>query len=263
MLQKLQTSPRERRERGLFVCEGMRLIRELSPEEIVSVYCSDSFAKEIFSGGGRAGETGGADAVRELTARAIHMSDRVFAACCDTKTPQGILAVARSKKWAKEEVLTPRGGRIRLLVLESIQNPGNLGTLLRTGEAAGLTGVIMSRDCVDIYNPKVIRGSMGSFHRVPFVYEEDLSLTLADLREAGITTFATHLHADADAFDVAYPEKMALLVGNEGNGLSEELAMAADTRIRIPMAGRTESLNAAMAASILLYEAYRQECAGR
>lgn len=145
------------------------------------------------------------------------------------------------------------------MILEDLQDPGNLGTILRTGEGAGVTGVIMSRTSVDVFNPKVIRSTMGSVYRMPIIYVnsiEDEVLPL--LKEKGITTYAAHLEGRNDYDKECYTKGTAFLIGNEGNGLSEHLTERADTLIKIPMQGKVESLNAAMASGILMYEAYRQ-----
>ena len=144
------------------------------------------------------------------------------------------------------------------MVLEDLQDPGNLGTIIRTGEGAGIAGVIMTRETVDIFNPKTIRATMGSIYRVPFVYVQDIAETVAKLKTAGITVYAAHLKGEQyyDAFD--YTGGSAFLIGNEGNGLKEQTANLADTYVKIPMAGQVESLNAAIATTLFMYEAARQ-----
>ena len=126
------------------------------------------------------------------------------------------------------------------------------------GEAAGVTGVIMSHDCVDIYNPKVIRSTMGSVYRMPFVYVEHLPETLEVLAEAGIHSYAAHLKGKNSYDQEDYTRGTAFLIGNEGNGLRDEVADAAECYIKIPMCGEVESLNAAVASSVLMFEAARQ-----
>jgi TrmH family RNA methyltransferase len=144
------------------------------------------------------------------------------------------------------------------LVLDGVQDPGNLGTMLRTGEGAGVTGVIMNRQTVDLFNPKTIRSTMGSLYRVPFFVAEDLTETLRQLKEEGVKLYAAHLSGTISYDEPDYTGPCGFLIGNEGNGLSEETAREADTYIRIPMEGRVESLNAAISAGLLLYECNRQ-----
>lgn len=144
------------------------------------------------------------------------------------------------------------------MILEHLQDPGNLGTIIRAGEGAGVTGVIMDASTADIYNPKVIRSTMGSVLRVPFVYTEDLCGTLQWLKKQDVRLFAAHLKGKNSYEQENYCQSTGFLIGNEANGLSDEAASLADTYIRIPMAGRVESLNAAVAASVLMFEAARQ-----
>ena len=145
-----------------------------------------------------------------------------------------------------------------LLVLDNLQDPGNLGTIFRTAEAAGVTGIILSKDSVDIYNPKVIRSTMGAIFRMPFVYVEKLTDTIEELKAHQIQVYAAHLEGKNAYDEENYLNGTAYLIGNEGNGLRQEVADCADTWIRIPMLGQAESLNAAVAASILMFEAARQ-----
>ena len=154
--------------------------------------------------------------------------------------------------------LDSQGRKPLLLVLDNLQDPGNLGTILRAGEAAGVTGVIMSHDCVDIYNPKVIRSTMGSVYRMPFVYVEHLPETLEVLAEAGIHSYAAHLKGIVWYDEQSYVGGTAFLIGNEGNGLTDKLTDKVQKKIKIPMCGKVESLNAAMASGLLVCEARRQ-----
>ena len=149
-----------------------------------------------------------------------------------------------------------------LMILEDLQDPGNMGTILRTAEGAGVTGIILSKNCVDLYNPKVIRSTMGSIYRMP-VMQADLLEILPVLKENKIQTYAAHLKGKNWYHEEDYTEGTAFLIGNEGNGLSDELSDSADCLIKIPMEGKVESLNAAMAAGILMYETARQRRTGR
>jgi TrmH family RNA methyltransferase len=145
-----------------------------------------------------------------------------------------------------------------LLLLEDIRDPGNLGTMIRTAEGAGITGIIFGDATVDIYNPKVIRATMGSIYRVPFYQAEDFYKTLEQIKARGITIYAAHLSGMPYDIEDNFQGKCAFLIGNEANGLSERASGQADKLIKIPMAGKVESLNAAVAAAILMYEAARQ-----
>jgi TrmH family RNA methyltransferase len=144
------------------------------------------------------------------------------------------------------------------MALENLQDPGNLGTIVRTAEGAGVTGILMSRGCVDIYNSKVIRSTMGSIYRMPFVYTDQWEEALRELKRQGVSLYAAHLKGQDYHDRQDYTKPAAFLIGNESRGLTEETAALADTYIRIPMCGQVESLNAAVASSILMYEANRQ-----
>ena len=145
-----------------------------------------------------------------------------------------------------------------LLILENIQDPGNLGTMLRSSEGAGVTGVIFSRGSADVYNPKVIRSTMGSIFRMPFMYVDDVPAFIGKLSKMGIKTYAAHLKGKKNYDQFDYTEPTAFLIGNEGNGLSKETADAASEYVLIPMKGKVESMNAATSAAILTFEASRQ-----
>ena len=243
-LLRLQKKSRERGKEGVFIVEGPRMAEEIPRERIVKLYVSESFQ---------------AKCVKEKNDRFIQeaevMSDTVFAHVSDTKTPQGILAVVRRMEYTAEDIL---GETPHVLVLENIQDPGNLGTIVRTGEGAGITGVIMSNGTVDIYNPKTIRATMGSIYRVPFCYAENMQAVMQKLKKCKIQTYAAYLEGSSVHDAQNYKEATAFLIGNEGNGLTRELAESADWRIRIPMCGKVESLNAGIASAILMYEAQRQ-----
>ena len=189
------------------------------------------------------------------------VSEEVFRKMSDTLAPQGILAVLKRPEYSLQTLLkTPDPF---FIVLENLQDPGNLGTILRTGEGAGVTGVILSSDTADIFNPKTIRATMGSIYRVPFCRTSDMKETLEQLREAGVVTYAAHLRGK-DYYDgVSFKGPVAFLIGNEGNGLKEETAALAERYVKIPMEGKVESLNAAVAAALLMYEVRRQRAAGR
>ena len=146
-------------------------------------------------------------------------------------------------------------------MLDNLQDPGNLGTMIRTGEGAGITGVIMNNQTVDIFNPKTIRATMGSIFRVPFVYVPDLAPVLEQMHAKGIHTYAAHLKGQEYYDSFSFREPTAFLIGNEGNGLSKEISDQAGQYLKIPMEGRVESLNASIAAALLMYEAHRQRSA--
>ena len=184
------------------------------------------------------------------------LSDNVFGHVSDTKTPQGILCIVKQMEYHLETLLKVENPHF--VVLDNLQDPGNLGTIVRTAEGAGVDAVFMSKDCVDIYNPKTIRSTMGSIYRVPFIYIEDIPSLLQILRGKGIQSYAAHLDGK-NAYDREdYCGGTAILIGNEGNGLRDEVVKNADVLVRIPMCGKVESLNAAIAASLFMFEVFRQ-----
>lgn len=243
---QLNKKAKARRELRAFVVEGIKMLRETPPGLLQRVYVSEQFLKD---------ETHHA-LLEEKGIDYELVSDSVFAHISDTNTPQGILAIVRMPEYSFSDLL--RGAHTRLLVLEDIQDPGNLGTMFRTGEGAGLTGIIMSRETVDLFSPKTVRATMGSIYRVPFYVTSDLRETLLRLKREGVTSYAAHLCGEKYYDELDFTGASAFLIGNEGNGLKKETADLADTCLKIPMEGELESLNAAVAASILMYEAHRQ-----
>ena len=241
----LMKKAKARREQGIFVVEGRKMCKEAPKDLLVKVYVSESFlaepdAKELL-----------ADKDYEIVA------DSVFKSISDTQTPQGILCLVKIPQYKLGDLLC--GENTHLLVLESIQDPGNLGTMLRTGEGAGITGVIMNQTTVDLFNPKTIRSTMGSIYRMPYYITSDLGATITSLREQyGVNVYAAHLKGRMQYDEPSYCKGTAFLIGNEGNGLSSEIAELADIYIRIPMEGEVESLNAAVSAALLMYETNRQ-----
>lgn len=243
-LAQLIKKSKVRTEQGVYVVEGIKMFQEAPREEIVKVYIS----QELFEKG----------ALQEILEEVPYevLKTEVFNHVADTKTPQGILCVMKQKQYTLEQLT--EGECPLLLVLENLQDPGNLGTMMRTAEGAGVTGVLLSRGCVDIYNPKTIRSTMGSVYRVPFLYTDDLLGDMEKLHDKGIVTYAAHLKGKGYYDEESYRGPTAFLIGNEGNGLSDELSEKAKQYIKIPMEGQLESLNAAVAAAILMYEASRQ-----
>lgn len=261
---------RYRKETGLFVVEGPKMFEELPLKRIECVYVTENFLKaqgQRAAGAARntsnkqgAPSSGASGMILEKLKRVPKVetvTDEVLKAMSDTQTPQGILALARQYQYSLQDVLDVPG-KAHLMILETLQDPGNLGTILRAGEGAGITGVIMNEDTADIYNPKVIRSTMGSVFRVPFVYVPDLKGTLEELKKSGIRLYAAHLKG-VSSYDMEdYTQDVGFLIGNEAKGLSDEIADMADAYVKIPMAGKVESLNAAIASSILMYETARQ-----
>jgi len=238
---------RERRKDGVFVVEGRKMFEEAPARWIYKTYATPAFCdKHAKDAIGKKLQEVGFETV----------SDEVLAKMSDTKTPQGVLCLVKTPNYSLSDLLQQTNSNF--VILEDLQDPGNLGTIIRTGEGAGIAGVVMSRDTVDIFNPKTIRATMGSIYRVPFVYADDISEAIRAFQKKGVSVYAAHLKGmdNYDAFD--YTKGSAFLIGNEGNGLKETTAALADKYVRIPMAGKVESLNAAIATSLFMYEAARQ-----
>lgn len=241
-----QNKAKERKKDGIFLAEGIKMFEEAPLDSIVEVFISESLEQK-------------ADAFYKKKLLQIGyevVSDEVFAKMSDTQTPQGILTILKRPEY-NLDLLLKRENPL-FVILENLQDPGNLGTIVRTGEGAGITGVIMSAGTVDIFNPKTIRATMGSIFRVPFLYVEDMADTIQKLHKHGVHTYAAHLAGKTYYRDVSLKEPAAFLIGNEGNGLTKETADMAESYIKIPMEGQVESLNAAVATALLMYEAHRQ-----
>jgi RNA methyltransferase, trmH family len=235
-----------RKEKGLFIAEGNKIFSELSHTDIDRIYISEAY----FAGMSEETKT-----ILEKTEYYL-VSDRVFKDISDTVSPQGVLAVCKQKKFELEDVFKKEN--CALLILETMQDPGNIGTVFRTAEAAGFDAVIMDKNSADIYNPKVIRSAMGAINRLMHIYTDDLYSSIKRLKEKKVRIYAAHLKGEAYYDEVSYKGASAFLIGNESRGLSKEISALADELIKIPLHKNVESLNAAVAASVLMYELERQ-----
>lgn len=247
-----------RREQDVFVAEGIKMFLEADPEYVKEVYLSRSFYDKLHREVKEGSERGNADKIigRLKLCSCEILTDSLFKKVSDTQTPQGMMCILRQHHYILEDIL--KAEHPLLLILEDIQDPGNLGTMIRTAEGAGVDGVIMSKGTVDIYNPKTIRSTMGSIYRVPFLYTSDLPATIRELSGRGVCIYGAHLQGKEAYYRMDFSRAAAFLIGNEGNGLREETIRQANTYLKIPMEGQVESLNAAAAASVLMYEAARQ-----
>ena len=256
----LKKKASERNARDVFLVEGIKMFREIPAAQLREVYASESFLKS--EAGRKAVEAvmAAQDRLKETVVETV--SDEIFRNLSDTQSPQGVMAVVSQQHYRLEDLFGQHTEPL-LLILENLQDPGNLGTIIRTAEGAGVTGILMSRGTADLYNPKVTRSTMGSIFRVPFLYTDDLSGTIGKVKQAGVTVCAAHLQGRHTYDGEDYTKGTAFLIGNESRGLSDGISELADVRVRIPMAGKVESLNAAVAAAILMYEAGRQRRAGR
>ena len=192
--------------------------------------------------------------------RMYQVDEKVMAKLSDTKAPQGVLAVIRTPEQSLRQLRpgTASDNNAPVIILDRVQDPGNLGTIIRTADAVGALGLILLEGCVDAYSPKVVRASMGSLFHLPVVQDVTAEEALTWCYRNGYEPAATALKNAQNVYKADISKKMAFLFGNEANGVAEELQAAAETRLFIPMAGLAESMNVAMAAGIILFEGLRQ-----
>ncbi len=237
-----------REQMGLYIVEGENLMEEAFKNnadiEFIAVneqkldYCRDLF-----------GDRFSPDYV---------MPARLFDQLAKTKTSQGIMAAVRIPSFTREQFAEHISGG-NVIVLDRLQDPGNIGTILRTCDAAGYKGAVMVKGTADIYSPKVVRAAAGSVFRIPAYYTAGALEGVKLLKDAGLQIIGTGFNTENMYYDVDMRQNTAVVIGNEGNGISEEMAALCDKIVKIPMHGSIESLNAAVAAGILIYESIRQE----
>ncbi len=256
---KLSTSSRARREQNAFIAEGVKMFIEAPLLRIKEVYINDALLDKVNIAARYGDDNDEAQLLKKCSERLKQtgytvVTDQVFKKMSDTITPQGLLTVVTKERPSLGKLLADKVGKqLRVLILENIQDPGNLGTMIRTAEAAGCDAIIANEGTVDMYNPKVIRATMGSIYRVPVMYKPDLKKEIERLKSVGVLVLASHLKGKRSFTEVNGGQKLAVMIGNEGSGLSDELTAMADELIRIPMHGQVESLNAAVAAALLMY----------
>ncbi len=196
-----------------------------------------------------------------LSSPTYELPTELFNQLVDTESPQGVIAEIEIKFWQVEELLPIQAEQWTFLLLDEVQDPGNLGTILRTAESAGVKGIFLGKGTVDPYNPKVVRAAMGSVFRLPLI-----SLPLPEvfslLQKWDVQLIGTSPHAGKMPFELRFPSKVAFVLGNEGRGIAPGHLAMLDTHVMIPMPGKTESLNVAVTGAILLYERIRQQMAG-
>ena len=237
-----------RDETGLFVVEGIKTVNEAIAEEAdiqLIVICDDSDEQ---------GEIKQKMLYEVAKYNMLYVNQRVFEYISEVMHPQGILAVIK-KKEAQEKI---NYNEDLLVILDNIQDPGNLGTIIRTVDSIGLSQIILSKGTVDPYSPKVVRSTMSGIFRVNIVQVEDIEQTIKEIQKHKFKVVATDLATNKSMYDISY-NKTAVVIGNEANGVSKEVLDLADEKIKIPMLGKTESLNAAVATGVVLYEYVRQK----
>ncbi len=235
-----------REEYGEFIVEGIKMIQEAIDEKAIIkdiIVCDDCKNQEYFS----------KEFLYEIAKyNCIYVTEKVFLQITDVTNPQGILAIIDRKKIDSDINYDSD----LFLILDNIQDPGNMGTILRTADSINLKQIIVAKGTADVYNPKVVRSTMGAIFRVKVIEIEDLTKVVKEMKKRKIKVYATDLATNSSIYDVDY-KKSAIIIGNEANGVSKQLLDLADQKIKIPMIGKTESLNAAVATGIILYEAVR------
>lgn len=241
---KLRKSAKARREQGAFIAEGLRVCIDamLSKATIETLFVTEKAVEKHKSE---------FEKLSDYAEKTILITPELFALISDTDTPQGFLSVIKIlDKTSQFDTIKNSG---RLLGLDNLQDPNNLGTILRSAEALGLSGVVLSKDCCDIYSPKVVRGSMGAVFRIPFVICDSISGFLHN--NPDIYSYASVVNEDANKItETDFKKPCIAVIGNEGNGLKSETIDSCNECITIPMNGKAESLNASTAASIMIWE---------
>ncbi len=229
-----------------YIIEGIRIVEEALLENIVIkkvVICEELLNKNITE-----------NIKNNIKEKDImYVTENVFKAISEVESPQGILLVIDKSNNGLEIDLSED----IIVCLDDIQDPGNMGTILRTLDSIGLKQVIVSPNTVDMYNPKVLRSTMGAAFRVKVFREEDIEETLKNLKDKGFEIIVTTPNTSTNIYEIDYMKKI-IVIGNEGNGVREQIIQIADKKVKIPMPGKAESLNASIAAGIVLYEYVRQ-----
>ena len=235
---------------GLFIIEGVKIIEEC----IDNNYLLESiiYSDELFS------TNGGVEIYERIKSyeNLIYVPNSLFKEISDMESPQGIMALAKVTERSVEDLY--RKDNPFILFLEEIQDPGNMGTIIRTADSFNLDGIIVSEGSVDIYNPKVIRSTMGSIFRMPIYHIEDNIETIERFKSMGFKIYATSLQGEDYIYNMNFKDPSLILIGNESKGLSSELHSLAHKWLKIPILGGAESLNVAIATSIIIYEGIKQ-----
>ena len=231
-----------------YIIEGLKMVEEAIQEKAVIkniIVCDDCE------------KTGSIpkDLMYEIAKyNCIYVTKKIFEILTEVVNPQGIIAVVEK---GNTESNIDKNQEI-ILALDDIQDPGNLGTILRTADSVGLKQILVSKGTADAYNPKVVRSTMGAIFRIKIIECENLENKLKELQQDNYKILVTSLQAKQSIYDVKY-NKTVIVIGNEANGVSENIQKMADKKVKIPMLGKTESLNASVATGIILYEYVRQK----
>lgn len=233
---------------GKYIIEGVKLVEEAINEnaQIETIVVCEDCVKE---------DTIDKKLMYEIAKQnIIYVTSKVFSVITDVSNPQGILAVIKRSNKNTDVNYSEDA----IIVLDGIQDPGNLGTILRTVDSANLKQIVLSKETADVFNSKVVRSTMGAIFRVNIVRSEDIVADLIKMKEEGFKVVVTSLATEDSVYDIDYMKKV-IVIGNEANGVSKEVQEIADNKVKIPMLGKTESLNASVAAGIMIYEYVRRK----
>lgn len=234
---------KNRDKENLFIAEGLRFVESAIESNSVKYIL---YSEKIYS-------TNGYDRILKNKEAVFEIPNETLMELCDTENPQGVIAICYKKEYELENI-----PRKLLIIVDGVQDPGNLGTIIRTSDAAGVSGIIVLKGTVDIYNPKVLRSTMGSIFNIPIILKDDFAEVSSALLKEGYNIVTTSLEGKKSLYEYDFSKKTAIILGNEANGVSEEVLNISTEKIIIPMEGKSESLNVAIANSIIVYEALRQ-----
>ncbi|GKX28385.1 RNA methyltransferase [Vallitalea longa] len=243
---QLLNKAKTRKKEASFIVEGKKTINEIDVSRIHEIFMTETFFEK---------EQNLVKGFIEKKVKIEIVNDSVMKHISNSVTPQGILGIIRIVPMKLNIMINSNP---LIIILENIQDPGNLGTIIRTCDAVKASGVIISKGSVDLYNPKVVRATMGSIFRVPVITDSDLIEDIKILKSNNIEIIASHLQGSDNLYKCNLTRGIGVLIGNEGNGLTDEVVGLANRNIKIPMIGKSESLNAGVATSIIAYEALRQ-----
>ncbi len=255
---------KNREEVGLYVVEGLKIVEEALQAAIIienlvireDIYDSACCGYEGLEWLWEVIDRNSEKEYRQDNLKKITIFDKeLFNSTSFTENPQGIMALIEiPERASKESFVDHKGNKLCILALDEIKDPGNMGTILRTMDAFGIDGIILGRGCVDIYNDKVTRSSMGSIFRLKCFFSDDLSATLNEFKNDKFSIIGTDPHSDTDFTKVKIKDNVIIVIGNESKGISELVRNSLTGTVSIPMIGRAESLNAAIATALVAYE---------
>ena len=244
---KLQKQPKYRKASSLFIAEGFKMLKEAAENGcLVKTYISEFVLEKKH------------ESLEWLCKEFPYetVSDQVFRQLSGTVTTQGILGIVKQPSYSITDILDDK--KHIWLLLDDIRDPGNLGTIMRTAEGAGISAVIMGKGTADLFNPKTVRSTMGAIFRMPFVYVDDITEIIKQIKDNGYSVYGTAMKGSI-TYDMAdYTKGAGIVIGNEANGIQDSVLECITGSINIPMDGKLESLNAAVAAAVVMYEAARQ-----